>query len=301
MANSPYWGIDLGGTKIEVAVIDPGSLKPITRLRQPTEAHLGYQHVLDQIKKTLELAERESGLSRGQQIGICTPGALDIETKLLRNSNTTCLIGKPLKTDLDQLLGVQTTLANDANCFALAEAMLGAGKASSVVFGVIMGTGVGGGIVVHRSVLDGLNGIAGEWGHNVLDPKGTPCYCGKTGCVETVLSGPGISKRHQLQTGEQLSLEVLNSKAMQGDESCRETLQQTYQWFGKALSVVVNILDPEMIVLGGGVSSLPGFYTEGVLALHQFTFHDSPKTKVVKASLGDSAGVFGAALLCQRS
>lgn len=297
MDGKDLWGVDLGGTKIEVAVIEPHSKQALTRLRVPTEAHLGYPHILGQIEKVIQMAEAESGQSRASRIGVCTPGALDPHTKLLRNSNTTCLIGKPLKEDLDQLLGAETTLANDANCFALAEARLGAGRGHEVVFGIIMGTGVGGGVVIRGSVIEGANGIAGEWGHNLLDPNGVRCYCGRVGCVETVLSGPAIARRHREAFGENLALKEISQRAAEGDAHCKHTIAETCQWFGRALGPVVNILDPNFIVLGGGVSNLPDLYTLGYAALLPYEFHEQPKTKVIKAELGDSAGVFGAAML----
>lgn len=291
------WGIDLGGTKIEAAVIDSQTGHAICRLRVPTEAELGYEHILDQVIKVIEAVEAQSGWGRGNVVGIGTPGAIDPITGLLRNSNTTCLIGKPLSRDIASLLNCTVRLANDANCFAVAESKWGAGRDANTVFGVILGTGVGGGIVIHGSVLEGCNGIAGEWGHNLLDPNGAMCYCGKRGCVETVLSGPAISRRHFEAFQEELRLELISERAAQGDSNCQATLAETSFWLGKALAAVVNIIDPDVIVLGGGVSNLKGLYTEGKKSLYEFIFHDKPATRLVQAQLGDSAGVFGAALL----
>lgn len=291
------WGIDLGGTKIEVAIIDSQSYACVSRKRIPTEASQGYEHVLNQIQTLIEQVETESGIGRPAKIGIGTPGVSDPETSLIRNSNTICLIGKPLIEDLNKRLNVELVAANDANCFALAEAKLGAARGFNVVFGVILGTGVGGGIVIDGKVINGQMGIAGEWGHNVLDPNGEPCYCGKRGCVETILSGPAIERQFLGQFGESLSTVQINELAASGNLQAIEFLDHICEWLGKGLATVVNILDPDVIVLGGGVSNLPCLYTQGLTALHRSSFHDSASTPIVRAELGDSAGVFGAALL----
>lgn len=259
------------------------------RRRVPTEAAQGYDHIVAQIARVIDEASSEVG-ERPSRIGVGTPGSADPRTGLMRNANTTCLIGRPLPKDLEARLGVPVRVANDANCFALAEATLGAAKGFDVVFGVIMGTGVGGGIVVGGKALDGASGIAGEWGHNVLDPQGEPCYCGKRGCVETVLSGPALERWHVRQTGVKRSLkEIAGENGPTVDHLCEQ--------FGRALSVVVNVLDPDAIVLGGGVSNLDRLYTDGAAALRSSVFHDDYRPNVLRPKLGDSAGVFGAAML----
>lgn len=281
------WGIDLGGTKIECAVLD--AEQAVARRRVPTEAAQGYEHILGQISKLLEETIREVG-QRPTAVGVGTPGSADPRTGLMRNANTTALIGRPLPTDLQRELGVPVRVANDANCFALAEATLGAAKGYRTVFGVILGTGVGGGLVFEGKALDGASGIAGEWGHNVLDPGGEACYCGKIGCVETVLSGPFLERWNEKGTGVRRSLKELaqeNGPAI--DRLCEE--------FGRALSVVVNIVDPDAIVLGGGVSNVDRLYTDGADALKRYVFHDAYRPVVLRPALGDSAGVFGAAML----
>jgi fructokinase len=288
------WGIDLGGTKIEGVVLEPDSGEVVVRTRIPTEAGLGYDHILLQIEKLVKLLEQESGSNRSPLIGIGTPGAADPSSGLMKNCNTTALNGRRLPKDLADLLGVKLQLANDATCFALAEATRGAGRGADVVFGVILGTGVGGGVVVHGKVLGGAQGIAGEWGHNVLDPEGEPCYCGKTGCVETVLSGPALERFYHAQTGKRLPLaEIVGSN----EPAAQQTVDRLVNGFGQALAVVVNIVDPDVVVLGGGVGNIPALYERGVEALAPWVFNDTVRTEIRKPMLGDSAGVFGAAML----
>jgi predicted NBD/HSP70 family sugar kinase len=291
------WGIDLGGTKIEGVVIDETPDQTLCRMRVPSLSADGYEQVLGQICHLVAAMEQEVG-PRPKRIGIGTPGATDQKSGGLRNSNSTCLIGRPLKTDLEQMLGVHIRIENDANCFALAEANFGSAKDGKVVFGVIMGTGVGGGIVVNGSVLDGAQGIAGEWGHNVLEPDGDDCYCGKRGCVETVVSGPALERYYQRSSGHRADLHEIVKAAREGsDEDAKATLNRLTESFGKALSVVVNILDPDIIVLGGGVGNIDELYTEGVEALRHYVFNNELLTLVRRPALGDSAGVFGAAQL----
>ena len=281
------WGIDLGGTKIECAVLESG--RTVARRRVPTEADGGYEHILGQIERVLAEVAEEIG-QKPLAVGVGTPGSADPRTGLMRNANTTALIGKPLPADLQQRLGIAVRVANDANCFALAEATLGAAKGYRTVFGVIMGTGVGGGLVVDGKVLDGASGIAGEWGHNVLEPGGLPCYCGKRGCVETVLSGPFLERWNERRTGEKRSLKELAQED-------GPTIDHLVGSFGRALSVVDNTFDPDAIVLGGGVSNVDRLYSDGAKALRASVFHDDYHLVVLRPLLGDSAGVFGAAML----
>jgi fructokinase len=289
------WGIDLGGTKIEGVVLESDRLaKPLCRLRIDTEAHLGYEHIVQQIHRLIQQMERETEQPRPTRIGIGTPGTSDPKTGLMKNCNTTSLNSRPLPLDLARELQTDVLIANDANCFALAEATMGAAKGAEVVFGVIMGTGVGGGLVVHGRVLGGAQGIAGEWGHNELDPNGRRCYCGKIGCVETVIAGPSLARYHEERFGQKLSLKEI---AMANTAQSAETLNYLCEQFGKALSVVVNIIDPDVIVLGGGVGNIESLYTYGREALERWAFNPRLDTKLVKPSLGDSAGVFGAAVL----
>lgn len=293
------WGIDLGGTKVEGVILDPERPgEAVHRLRVPTESSHGYDHVLGQIAKVVAQLEAASGLKRPARIGIGTPGATEPSTGALKNSNTVCLNGRPLRDDLCARLGVEARLANDANCFALAEALLGAGRGEKVVMGLILGTGVGGGIVVRGDVLEGCHGIAGEWGHNPLRGETTPCYCGRQGCVETVCAGPSLERFYHEQTGQALRLPEIVRLAQAGDPAATATLERLRDKFGEAIAAVINILDPDAIVIGGGVGNLDLLYTgETRAAVGRFVFNNEVRTKFLKPALGDSAGVFGAAML----
>ncbi len=297
MLMSHRWGIDLGGTKIEGVVLPAhGGTNPICRVRIATEADRGYDHIIDRIGILLAQLESESGFPRPDRIGIGTPGAADPTTGLMKNCNTTSLNGRPFPADLNARLGIDAVVANDANCFALAEATLGAAIGAPVVFGVIMGTGVGGGIVVNGHVLNGAQGIAGEWGHNSLELGRATCYCGKVGCVETVLSGPYLERFYASRSGHALSLREIVANA-DSDPDAAATIERLCEKFGEALSVVVNILDPDVVVLGGGVARVPDLLTRGRDALARHVFNPDLKTILRAPTLGDSAGVFGAAML----
>jgi len=296
------WGIDLGGTKIEGAVLESSEhLRLLARQRIPTEASMGYDHILDQIAHLVELLAAETG-QRPAHIGLGHPGTLDPNTGVVKNANTTALIGKPFDKDLERRLGVPVRLANDANCFAVAEALLGAVPDvlpnAEVVFGVILGTGVGGGLVVRQKVVNGRQGIAGEWGHNFLHESGGPCYCGKVGCVETLISGPALEKFYAQKSGQQLHLRDIVERSVAGnDAAATATMDRLIHYFGKAIAVVINIIDPDAIVLGGGVGNIDRLYTDGVAEAHKHLFNTRIDTVFLKPKLGDSAGVFGAALL----
>jgi len=295
---SHYWGIDLGGTKIEGVVLDSlASGRALARLRCPTEQEKGYKHILERISELVENLCLETKL-RPNSIGFGTPGIIDRRSKLLKNSNTQCLNGKPLQSDLERMLGVPCKLENDANCFALAEALCGAATGAGSVFGVIMGTGVGGGFVINHKLVTGAQGIAGEWGHNILDPNGFPCYCGKRGCVETVLSGPALEKEYLRLSGVNKSLkEIIDEGRTDPASIGSRLLEHLIEWFGKALAVVINILDPEIIVLGGGLSHIDELCDMGKVSAAKYVFNDRLETTIVRNALGDSAGVFGAAML----
>ncbi len=298
----PVWGIDLGGTKIEGVILrSTHSQEVISRLRIPTEQEGGYRHIIGQIGKLIGMLSDESGLRPGR-IGIGTPGANDPITNLHKNSNTTCLNGKPFKQDLTEALGLPVRMANDANCFAVAEARLGAAweacPDAEVVFGVIMGTGVGGGVVVNGTVINGRQGIAGEWGHNFLHESGGPCYCGKTGCVETILSGPALERYYAKVSGKKRKLkEIVKRHAAGDDPYASQTMERLTHYFGLGIASVINILDPDAIVLGGGLGNIDLLYTEGVEAVKRHVFNGRLDTLFLRPRLGDSAGVFGAALL----
>ena len=291
------WGVDLGGTKIEIAVIADGAAPTfVLRKRIRTESDQGYAAIVDRVGQLVESTQSEIG-HKPHVIGFGTPGISDSKTALMKNCNTVCLNTQPLHHDLEKRLGLSVRMANDANCFALAEARFGAACGYNCVFGVILGTGVGGGIVVDQHSLSGHHGICGEWGHNIIEPEGPSCYCGKRGCVERMISGSGLEAFYKEKSGKAAHLEEIIAAAQQGEELAKLTLQRLIEYFGRALAVVVNILDPDAIVLGGGVSNIESLYTEGVAAATKYIFNDSFSTPVLKAKLGDSAGVLGAALL----
>ncbi|HVZ57735.1 MAG TPA: ROK family protein [Chitinophagaceae bacterium] len=299
---STLWGIDLGGTKIEGAILP--SLKdpnPLVRTRVDTEAQQGYPHILDQIARLVAQMKEQSGQAP-RAIGLGTPGVLDPILGTMKNSNSTALNGQPLKKDLEQRLGIPVIMANDANCFALAETHWGVVKQKApdaqMVFGIILGTGVGGGIVHNGHVWSGKHGIGGEWGHNFLDESGGPCYCGKTGCVETVISGPGTERFYQQLSGQRLRLKDIVARHRAGsDPDATRTIERLCFFFGKAASVITNLLDPDVIVVGGGVGNIDELYTEGIESLRSQIFNNRLDVPVLKPMLGDSAGVFGAAAL----
>ncbi len=297
--SAPLWGIDLGGTKVECAIMDPANpSRALHRLRIPTEAAQGYEHILGQISLLVSQLCEVSGLPRPKRIGVGTPGVTVPMNGLMKNSNTLCLNGKSLATDLSLMLGCEVLLANDANCCALAEATLGAAKGHKTVFGIILGTGVGGGIVVGEEILVGPHGICGEWGHNPLRGEETPCYCGRQGCLETVCAGPALEKYFASRSGKFLRLPEIVKLAASAEADAVATLERLRGKFAEALGAVVNILDPDAIVIGGGVGNLDLLYTpETRAAVQKHLFNDRFDTPLLRPALGDSAGVFGAALL----
>ncbi|MEM6806094.1 MAG: ROK family protein [Bacteroidota bacterium] len=298
------WGIDLGGTKIEGIVVDANAnYKVLARRRIPTEREKGYTHTLDRIKSLIDLLKKETSLVPNQ-IGMGTPGAMDPDTETLKNSNSQQLLSKPLQKDLENLLSVPLRLANDANCFAIAETKLGIVAdeltEAKVVFGIIMGTGVGGGLVMDGKVLNGRHGIAGEWGHIFLDESGGECYCGKVGCVETILSGPALEKYYTEQSGKSIPLKQIIKAAREGkDVYAQATLERLLFFFGKGLATVINIVDPDAIVIGGGLGNIAELYTRGRDEIEKQIFNPILRTPILKPKLGDSAGVFGAAMLVE--
>jgi len=288
-------GIDLGGTKTEGIVMDDSG-KILARKRRPTPQANGYHAILTSIRDLVVELERHSGAHC--RVGLGMPGAISTKTGLLKNSNTVCLNGQPVKQDLERLLAREIRIANDANCFALSEAIDGAAQGEPVVFGVILGTGVGGGIVVNGQLLEGTQHIAGEWGHNVLEPDGPPCYCGKRGCVETFLSGPGLARDFAAHGGDAtLDARAIATAAEQGDVLAEAAMQRYLDRFGRALSVVINILDPDAIVLGGGMSNIARLYTDGRACVRYQIFNDELRTRILPNLHGDSSGVRGAAQL----
>jgi len=288
-------GIDLGGTKTEAILMsDTGEI--LQRLRYPTPQDDGYVAILDNIAALV--SELETHAAKPCRIGIGTPGSLSPDNGLLRNSNTVCMNGKPLLADLQGLVQRDIRIANDANCFALSEAVDGAARGAGTVFGVIIGTGTGGGVVINGQLIEGAQHIAGEWGHNPLGNEGRPCYCGRKDCVETYLSGSGLFKTWQQAGGK--DLENAKQVAMAASEKhavARQAMQAYHAHFARALASIINILDPDVIVLGGGLSNIESLYTQGFEALKPHVFSDVIRTRLVKNQHGDSSGVRGAAWL----
>lgn len=292
-------GIDLGGTKIEgIALSDAGNELFRHRISTPQGDYQGTLQIIAELINKIEVAVDEKG-----SIGICTPGALSPATGLMRNSNSVCMNGKPVFTDLQELLQREIRIANDANCFALSEAIDGIAKDVTVVFGVIIGTGTGGGVVIDKKVLVGPNAIAGEWGHNPLpwpqdyELPGPECYCGKHGCIETWLSGPAIVRDHELHNNAFIDAEMLDNKARFGDEDANETLQRYEDRMARSLAHVINILDPDVIVLGGGMGNIKRLYKNIPDIWGDYVFSDTVNTKLLAPLHGDSSGVRGAAWL----
>ena len=274
----PIWGFDLGGTKIEGAILESRqNPRVLYRMRVPTEAQKGYDHIIGQVRTLVDMLSEESGM-RPESLGLGHPGTLDPITGVIKNANTTALNGRPFHEDLKNTLGIPVKLANDANCFAVAETLMGAAPEvlpnAEVVFGVIMGTGVGGGVVVRGKVINGRQGIGGEWGHNFLDEIGGPCYCGRTGCVETVISGPALERFYEKNSGKHLQLKEIVALSLTGaDPIATATMDHLIHYFGKAIAVVINILDPDVIVIGGGVGNIDRLYTDGMQEALKYLFN----------------------------
>ena len=292
-------GIDLGGTKIELAALDAAGAIRLRR-RVPSPAH-DYGAVVAAIGELVEAAERELGAPA--TVGVGTPGATSLATGRIKNANSTVLNGRPLRDDLQRRLRREVRLANDANCFALSEAVDGAAEGAPIVFGVILGTGVGGGLVVDGRPVEGANAIAGEWGHNPLpapapeDLPLPPCYCGRRGCIETYLSGPGLAADHARRHGEGGDAREIAARAQAGDAACEATLARYEARLARALATLVNVVDPHVIVLGGGVSNLARLYESVPRLWGAHVLSDTIATRLVPPRHGDSSGVRGAAWL----
>jgi fructokinase len=293
MADIPRIGIDLGGTKIEGVVLDAGG-RVLHRERVPTEREGGYEAI---VARVAALTGRLRARAAVGHVGIGTPGSTSARDGTLKNSNTTCLNGRPLRADLERAIGLPVHMENDANCFAVAEAVHGAARGHRLVFGVILGTGVGGGIVVDGRPWTGPQHIAGEWGHHRLDPAGPPCYCGHRGCVEALVSGPALARAYAEASGGEADAAQVIARAEAGEAIAADVVTRWLDWFGRGLANVVNILDPDVIVLGGGLSRADLLYDRGRAAVAHYVFNDELRTPIVRHALGDSAGVIGAALL----
>jgi predicted NBD/HSP70 family sugar kinase len=294
-------GIDLGGTKTEIIALGPSG-ETVLRRREPTPAN-DYGATVGLLVRLVKEAATELGSDHSFSVGVGTPGSLSPVTGFIRNSNSTCLIGRPLRQELERALGKTVRMANDADCFALSEALDGAARGAATVFGVILGTGVGGGIVVNGRVLSGPNAIAGEWGHNPLpwprdeERPGPACYCGKPGCIETFLSGPGLALDHERAAGEKRRPEEIVERARNGEERASAALQRYEDRLARALATVINVVDPDVIVLGGGMSNVESLYERVPPLLARWIFSDVVRTRLVPNAHGDSSGVRGAAML----
>jgi len=291
-------GIDLGGSKTEVVVLDD-IMQPVYRKRVVTPSN-GYEAILTLITDLVNDAEKS--LAVRPTIGIGTPGAISPDSGLLRNSSTPCLNGKPFVRDIERRLKCSVKVQNDADCFALSEALTGAGDGYPVVFGVILGTGTGGGLVVNRQLLCGPNAITGEWGHNPLPWKveadGSPeCYCGKQACIETFISGSGLASNFEKRNTVSLSSEQIVQGAGSGDNKCELAMELYFDQLARALAHLINIVDPDAIVLGGGMSNIEEIYQQIPRRLADYVFSDCVKTPILPALHGDASGVFGAAML----
>ena len=287
-------GLDLGGTKIEALLLAPDDTV-LLRQRVPSPVGEGYDAVLSSLHGLINETTLLVPPGSSYTVGIGIPGSLDAVTGLVRNANSTCLIGHPLKDDLERLLGRPVGIRNDADCFTLAECRLGAGRGDGVVFGVILGTGCGGGLSIGGEVREGPHRIAGEWGHLSVDPVGAPCYCGNRGCVETKISGSGVEREFARRYGRKLKVEEIVTAARGGDPECREAFDRFLDDFGRSLGGLISIIDPDAVVLGGGLSGIHELYTIVIDRVRQYAFHNDLRTPILKNELGDSAGVFGAA------
>ena len=287
-------GIDLGGTKTEAILLDPTGAV-LFRERRATPLSDGYRAVLETVAGMVRNVALRVQHGTGYSVGVGIPGSVDAVTGLVRNANSVCLIGRPFRSDLEAELARPVGVRNDADCFTLAECRLGAGVGFGMVFGVIMGTGCGGGICLDGVVREGPHRICGEWGHLSVDPLGADCYCGNRGCVETKISGSGVEAAFLGRYGESLRMDEIVDGARAGEARCRAAFDTFLDDFGRSLGGVISLLDPDAVVLGGGLSNIAELYGAGLARVGHYAFHDRLRTPVLRNKLGDSAGVFGAA------
>jgi fructokinase len=290
------FGVDLGGTKIESIILDNEN-QEIFRKRILTNQENGYEYIISSINGLyLEMVEYIKG--EAHTFGIGTPGAVSKKNGFIKNANIACMNGMPFVIDLEAKMGRKIARQNDSNCFAMAEANFGAGKGKKIVFGVILGTGVGGGLVLDGKLISGLQSIAGEWGHSIINSIGERCdVCGKIGCIETFLSGHGVEKKYQQLYGEKVDMKEIVHRYRLGDDNCKLIMSDFFSYFGKSFSNLIAILDPDVIVIGGGLSNIEELYVVGVNKVRDYIFNDELRTPIVRNKLGDSAGVLGAALI----
>ncbi|MBU5612221.1 ROK family protein [Geomonas azotofigens] len=287
-------GIDLGGTKTEGVLLDPTDLV-LMRERRATPLAEGYQAILESVAQLVRDLAARVPAEASYSVGVGIPGSVDAVTGLVRNANSVCLIGRPFQIDLERLLGRRVGVRNDADCFTLAECRKGAGVGRQVVFGVIMGTGCGGGICIDGVVREGPHRISGEWGHVSIDPAGAPCYCGNRGCIETKISGSGVEAAFLARNGVSLTMEEIVVAARRGEARALLAFDTFLDNFGRSLGGLISVLDPDAVVLGGGLSNIEELYHAGVERVRHYAFHNDLRTPILKNELGDSAGVFGAA------
>ncbi len=287
-------GLDLGGTKTEVIILDESG-RERHRKRIPTPANGGYGEILKATHSLCIETIRLIPQNMPYTIGIGIPGTIEARTQLVQNANTTCLIDKPFQKDLEDLLGKLIKMENDANCFTLAECISGAAKGYSLVFGIIMGTGCGGGLCIDEKVRQGEHGIAGEWGHFAVDPEGLECYCGNRGCIETKISGSGVASAFYTRYNKKISMDEIVQGYRNGDAECMDIFKAFLDDFGRCLGGLISTLDPDAVVIGGGLSNIEELYRDGIEHVRQYAFHNHIKTPILKNELGDSAGVIGAA------
>lgn len=288
-------GIDLGGIKTEGVVLDK-DLKVLFRKRIPTQKEKGYEYLIKDIAflygEMVDLID-----NKAHTFGIGTSGSISKKTGFIKNSNLSILNSKPLIQDLEKVINRKVAWQNDSNCFVLAEANFGAGKGKKRVFGAIMGSGIGGGMIYDGKLINGLQSLAGEWGHSIISSYGPQCHCGKIGCIETFISGPGVQNKYKEMFKEELSMPEIVKRYRLGDEKARIIMSEFFLYFGKSVSNLIAILDPEIIILGGGLSNIDELYTIGLSKVKDFVFNDEFTTPIVRNKCGDSAGVLGAALI----
>jgi fructokinase len=291
-------GIDLGGTKIEAILLGPDGTveyrKRIPTPRDPDSAE-EYNGILNATMTAISETRAQLPETVPYTIGVGIPGTINAKTNLVQNANTTSLAGRPFKKDLERLAERPVGMENDANCFTIAEALQGAGKGYSMVFGIIMGTGCGGGLCIDGRLHRGRHQIAGEWGHFSVDPAGTVCFCGNPGCVETKISGAGVQNSYRHTYDKPLNMNQITQGYRNGDPACRSIFEQFLEDYGRCLGGLISLLDPDAVVLGGGLSNIKELYTIGLERIREYAFHEHIETPVLKNRLGDSAGVFGAA------
>ncbi len=297
MNDAPYRiGIDLGGTKIETILFDPAAnILHRERIPTPRGGEDEYSDIRDAVCDLIQATQGRIPAKAAHTIGVGIPGTIHPQKQVVQNANTTSLRDRPFQADIEGLLGRPVGMDNDANCFTLAEVVSGAAQGYGLVFGMILGTGCGGGLCIDGKIHRGRHLIAGEWGHFSIDPGGERCWCGNPGCIETKLSGTGVAKHYHRKFGEQIKFETIVTRHRQQDPRATDIFDQFLEDFGRCVGGLISLLDPDAIVIGGGLSNIEELYTEGVDRVRRYAFHEHVETPILKNQLGDSAGVYGAA------